>query len=415
MIKRRAFLWGSVAAVAGVGSTIAVRAQSSTFKIGVAAAMSGDAAGYGKPYLDAVRVAADEFNKEGGIGGRRIEVIYYDDRGIPDLALQAVKKLVLDDKVHALLPGGTSGAIFTSMPVGKDARTPMWSYGLAKQITTQGEGMIYRATPPDMVTIPALARFAHKRGYRRVGIIHVDHFYGEFVRDTFKHAFEAAGDGAKIVAAVSQPDGSRDVSSQLLSVARARPDCMYMGTNGSAFAPTLRQIRQFLPRNTPVLTDTELSYPNFRDELKDLANGAFYYNSKMADVNPDPLNQRWISILRERLGTYQEIMGRAPVGMAVLKEAVEKAGAVDGIAVMKQVHRMKNFPTMGGPFTYDPRDGEGIKSGIICEVVPGNDPSKDRIAESYDTVEPLYQERVNYTRFFGEGYREELYAYHGVS
>ncbi|MGD9805865.1 MAG: hypothetical protein AB7E81_03595 [Hyphomicrobiaceae bacterium] len=50
---------------------------------------------------------------------------------------------------------------------------------------------------------------------------------------------------------------------------------MYMATNGSAFAPTLRQIRQFLPKDLPVLTETELSYPNFRNELKELATGAF--------------------------------------------------------------------------------------------------------------------------------------------
>lgn len=73
----------------------------------------------------------------------------------------------------------------------------------------------------------------------------------------------------------SQPDGSRDVSSQLLTIKRANIDCMYMATNGSAFAPTLRQIRQFLPKDLPVLTETELSYPNFRNELKELATGAF--------------------------------------------------------------------------------------------------------------------------------------------
>jgi ABC-type branched-subunit amino acid transport system substrate-binding protein len=266
-----------------------------------------------------------------------------------------------------------------------------------------------------MVTIPALARFAHKKGYRRVGITHVDHFYGEFVRDTFKAAFEAAGDGAKVVATVAQPEGERDVSSQLLTVAQAKPDCMYMGTNGAAFAPTFRQIRQFLPPNTPILTDTELSYPNFRAELKELANGGFYYNSKLSDVNPDPLNQKWINILRSRLGIYQEIMGRGPVGMAVLKVAVEKAGSIDGIAVLKQIHRMKNFATAAGPFTFDPRDGETIKSGVICEVVPGNDPAKDRIVESYATTDALYKERVDFKRFFGAGYREELYALHGVN
>jgi len=414
-MKRRTVLLGGIAAATGLAIGVPARAQGSTYKIGASAALSGDAAAYSKPYNDATLVAAEEFNKEGGIGGRRIEIVYYDDRGIPDVGLQAVKKLVLDDKVNALLPGSTSGVTFTAVKVGKEAKIPMWSYALAKQFITDGEGMIFRSTPPDMVTITALAKFAHKKGYRRVGIIHVDHFYGEFVRDTFKMAFEATGDGAKVVAAVSQPVGARDVSSQLLSVAGARPDCMYMGTNGAAFAPTFRQIRQFLPRNIPVLTDTELGYPSFRNELKDLANGGFYYNSKMSEVNPDPLNQRWIRILRGRLGVYQEIMGRAPVGMAVLREAVKRAGTIDGIAVMKQVHRMKNFPTMGGPFTYDPRDGEGLKTCLICEVMPGNDPSKDRVLESYATTEAIYQERIDYTRYFGAGYKEELYAFHGVT
>jgi branched-chain amino acid transport system substrate-binding protein len=377
--------------------------------------MSGDAAAYGKPFLDAILAGAEELNNAGGILGKPIKVLFYDDRGVPDLALQAVKKLVLDDKVHALHPGSTSGCIFTSMPVGKDNKMPMWSYGLAKQIATKGEGMIYRSTPPDQVTIPALARFAHKKGWRRVGIIHVDHYYGEFVRDIFEKSFEAEGSGAKIVAKVSQSEGARDVSSQLLTIARANPDCVYMGTNGSAFAPTLRQIRQFLPKNMPVLTDTEMSYPNFRDELKSLADGAYYYNSRMSETNPDPLNQKWIGILKKKLGTYQEIMGRGPVGLVVLKEALERAKTIEGIAVMREVHRLKDFPTMAGPFTYDPRDGECIKSGVIVEVTPGGDPTKDKVVETYQTTDAVYDERVDYTRFFGAGYREELYKFHDVS
>lgn len=414
MIDRRMFLGGGVVTLTSAMLTPAA-AQSATFKIGVSAAMSGDAAGYGKPYLDAILVAAEELNKAGGIAGRQIQVVYYDDRGVPDLALQAVKKLVLDDKVHALHPGSTSGCIFTSMPVGKDAKVPMWSYGLAKNIATQSEGMIFRSTPPDQVTIPALARFAHRKGWRKVGIIHVDHYYGEFVRDTFVETFEALGGGAKVAVKVSQPDGSRDVSSQLLTIKRANIDCMYMATNGSAFAPTLRQIRQFLPKDMPVLTDTELSYPNFRNELKELANGAYYYNSRMAETNPDPLNQKWIGILKSKLGTYQEIMGRGPVGLVVLKEAIEKAQSLDGVEIMKQVHRLKRFPTMAGNFTYDPRDGECIKAGVIVEAIPGGDPTKDNVIESYEATDPIYKERVDYTRFFGPNYKQELYAFHGVA
>ena len=113
-------------------------------KFGVASGLSGDAAAYGKPFADSVKAMADVFNEQGGILGRRVEVITYDDRGIPDQSLQASKKLVQSDKVDILEPGGTSGGIFTGMQVGKDNKVAMWGYGLSEQWLIEGEGMIFR-------------------------------------------------------------------------------------------------------------------------------------------------------------------------------------------------------------------------------------------------------------------------------
>ena len=61
-------------------------------RFGVSTAVSGDAAAYGKPFLDAIQFTAEEFNKSGGIMGRPVQVIYYDDRGVPDQGLQVAKK-----------------------------------------------------------------------------------------------------------------------------------------------------------------------------------------------------------------------------------------------------------------------------------------------------------------------------------
>ena len=127
-------------------------------KFGVSTAISGDAAAYGKPFLDAILMMADIFNEEGGVLGRPVKVVYYDDRGVPDQALQVCKKLVYGDKVDVLQPGSTSGCIMTGMPVGKEGKVAMWGYGLAKDWLLQSEGTIWRCAVPDEVNLAALAR-----------------------------------------------------------------------------------------------------------------------------------------------------------------------------------------------------------------------------------------------------------------
>jgi len=398
-------------------SVVGNAAAQEPIRLGVATAVSGDAAAYGKPLLDAIQYMAEDFNKSGGIMGRQLQVIYYDDRGVPDQGLQVAKKLVFDDKVHVLQPGSTSGVILTAMPVGKDGKVAMWGYGLAKQWLIEGEGAIFRAGVPEQVSVTSLAAFAHsQRKLRRVGILHIDSFPGESTRDLFKGAFEGRGDGAKIAAIASTPEGTRDFSSQLLTLSRAKLDGLVIAVYGSGFAPAFRQARQFLGKDVVLMeTASQMSDPKTRAELQDLAGGAYYASSPMTPVNPDPMTQRMVNNLKQRLGIYQEFMGRAVVGMMVMKEAIERAKSTDSIAIMKEVHKMRDFPTPAGPFTFDPRDGEGLKTGIVVEGNASADPTKDKVVFTVRTSEPIYKERVDYTRFFGAGYREQLYKLHKVN
>lgn len=386
-------------------------------RIGVATAVSGDAAAYGKPLLDAIQYTAEEFNKSGGIMGRKVQVIYYDDRGVPDQGLQVAKKLVFDDKVHVLQPGSTSGVILTAMPVGKDGKVAMWGYGLAKQWLVEGEGAIFRAGVPEQVSVTSLAAFAHsQRKLRRVGILHIDSFPGESTRDLFKSAFESGGDGAKIVSIASTPEGTRDFSSQLLTLSRAKLDGLVIAVYGSGFAPAFRQARQFLGKDVVLMeTASQMSDPTTRAEIQELALGAYYASSPMTPLNPDPMTRRMVTDLTKRFGIYKEFMGRAVVGMVVTKEAIERAKSTDSIAIMKEVHKMRDFPTPAGPFTFDPRDGEGLKTGVVVEASGGADPSKDKVVFTTRTNDPIYKERIDYTKFFGAGYREQLYKLHKVN
>ena len=387
--------------------------ESGPIKFGVSTALSGDAAAYGKPFLDAIKAMADLFNEQGGVLGRRIEVIAYDDRGIPDQALQAAKKLVQSDRVHTLQPGSTSGAIFTAMPVGKEGKVAMWGYGLAEKWLVEGEGAIFRSAPPDQVLIPALAKFAYEnKKLRNVGILHIDTFYGENAKEIFSDEFKKLG--GSIPAVTTYPDGSRDVSSQLLTLARAKIDGVFLNLQGGAITPALRQVKSFLPPNVTLLHSNDVYSQAIRTEAGDLVNGLYYFVSPMIQQNPDPEVQKWLAEMKKRVGYIHEIHARAIVGMLVMKEAIARAGTTEQLAVMKQVHRMKNFPTPLGPFTYDPRDGEGLKSAVVLLAKGGADLSKDEVVFRATTDRELYKQRVNYKRFFGEGYEKELYAFHGV-
>ena len=387
-----------------------------SIRFGVSTAVSGDAASYGKPFLDAIQYVADEMNKTGGIMGRKVQVIYYDDRGVPDQGLQAAKKLVFDDKVHVLQPGSTSGVILTAMPVGKDGKVAMWGYGLAKQWLVESEGAIFRSAPPDQVMVSGLATFARdQRKLRKVGILHIDNFYGESTRDLFKTAYESGGDKPKIAAVASAAEGTRDFSSQLLTLSRAKLDGLVIIVTGSNFGPAFRQARQFLGKDVTLMADTQMADPKTRAEIQELAIGAYYSSSPMTPLNPDPVAQRWVDALRKRFGIYQEIMGRAVVGMTVMKEAIERAKSTDSVAIMKAVHTIRDFPTPAGMFTFDPRDGEALKTGVVIEASGGADPTKDKVVYSTRTNDPIYKERIDYKRIFGAAYRDEIYKFHKVN
>jgi branched-chain amino acid transport system substrate-binding protein len=325
-------------------------------KFGVSTAISGDAAAYGKPFLDAILMMADIFNEEGGILGRPVKVVYYDDRGVPDQALQVCKKLVYGDKVEVLQPGSTSGCIMTGMPVGKAGKVAMWGYGLAKDWLLQSEGTIWRCAVPDEVNLAALARYAiEKLGVKTCGILHLDTFYGETAKNVFKQWFEELG--GRITKVTSYTEGDRDFSSQFMMLSAGKPGAVFIVAQAGAYAPALRQVRQFMPKDVEVLGEIGLYNPYLRKETGELVNGIYYYSHPAVDVNPDPLVRKWLGECRKRVGSYNEIMARAIVGMSVMREAIKRAGTTNSIAVMKEVHKLKDFPTPMGPYTYDPRDG----------------------------------------------------------
>jgi branched-chain amino acid transport system substrate-binding protein len=395
----------------GAAPAMAAAPSGEPIKFGVSTAVSGDAAAWGKPFLDAIMMMANIINDEGGLLGRPVKVIYYDDKGSPDEALSVCKKLVHEDKVHVLQPGSTSGCIMTGMPIGMEAGIAQWGYGLAKEWLLESKGMIVRSAPPDEIMVAGIAAYATQElKAKTVSILHSDQFYGETAKNVFSKWFEFYG--GKVLKVTSYATGDRDFSSQILALKQSRPEAVFVSMQGPPVPPFLEQFYQFMGQdpNLNLLGEISWGYPEVRNQAGDLINRVNgYFAHTAVKSNPDPVVQEWIKKVKERLNTdYVEIMARGICGMQIMREAITRAGTLEGKTVMRQAHRLKNFPTIMGPFTYDPRDGEGLKTGIVLKATAGKDTTKDKVVHTNTVSTAIYDKKIDFEKYFGKGYYEEL-------
>ena len=110
-----AMVFGAFGAGPVVSSTSAVAAES--IKIGFSMALSGAYAGNGKAALLAVQMWAEDQNRKGGLLGRPVELVFYDDQSNPSLVPGIYTKLFDIDKVDFVISGYGTNIIAPAMPL----------------------------------------------------------------------------------------------------------------------------------------------------------------------------------------------------------------------------------------------------------------------------------------------------------
>src|SRR6201986_2077606 len=110
-MKRRTFLGGTIA-VGTLGLTSGVMAQQPPIKIGMSMALTGGLAGGGKASLLGIEIWKDDINAKGGLLGRKVELVVYDDKGSASETPAIYSKLLDVDKVDLLF------APYATVPTG---------------------------------------------------------------------------------------------------------------------------------------------------------------------------------------------------------------------------------------------------------------------------------------------------------
>lgn len=194
-------------------------------KIGLWTPLSGPLALIGTSARDGVRVWAREINGAGGIHGRKVNLIAYDDAASPQEAQAAVRRLIKQEQVFMLIAGSTSG---TTLPVRHFVtreKVPFVS-SISSNINLMQpfSRYIFRIYSNEVYQAGAITDWiALEAGVKRPAIIYNSNDYGVGGYQVFQERMEKKH-RIQVVAAERYNPGDQDFGAQLLRIKRANSD-----------------------------------------------------------------------------------------------------------------------------------------------------------------------------------------------
>ena len=204
-----------------------LQAQDS-IKVGIILPVTGDKAKFGEIEKKSFELALDELNAAGGVNGKKLEFVFEDDTGRPDVARSAAEKLITKDKVVMLGGGYGSSETFAIAGVAQQNQMPfLVNTGSDDKITTQGWNFIFRLNPPVSEYPKALESFlTDVVKPKTAAILYENTNFGSSGSKEFQQICERLG--IKVVVLEGYEHGGVDFKPLLIKVKQFKPDLVYM-------------------------------------------------------------------------------------------------------------------------------------------------------------------------------------------
>lgn len=292
-------------------------------KIGVAEALTGNAAQYGVPIRKGFELALGEINGSGGINGKKIELVIEDEQGKKEEAINVFKKLIFQDKVLMLFGPTLSNSAQASDPVAQGAKVVVFgTSNTADGITSIGN-YVFRNSVTEADILPVTLKVAaQKTGLKKVAVLYGnDDIFTKSGYDNFKKAL----DTLKIPVTTTETfaKGDVDFKPQLTKIKSSNPDAIVMSALVAEGAPAMVQARQ-LGITLPFIGGNGMNSPKVFDLAKDNSDN-LWVGSPWSSENPVVENKRFIGAFQKAHGALpDQFAAQAYDAMYIVAQALKK-------------------------------------------------------------------------------------------
>jgi branched-chain amino acid transport system substrate-binding protein len=298
-----------------------------TIKIGSFGALTGPGYLYGKLPMNGIEVVFDQVNAAGGINGRKLELVREDDRCDPAAAIGAVKKLIFEDKVFAIIGGGCSNATFAAREALDEAKIPVVIMASVHDgITTPVSPNIFSVALTSTIESQAQLEFAIAQGAKRIAVVSMRDAWGRARYTPLMEAFQKKG--IKPVLDEEMAPDANDATAQVLRLKAANADAVLIVLYPKPAAIFMRDAQK-LGFKPLAVGQTGIADPAaFEEQVGSPGATASFRTISMVRHTPeDPAVDKWRKAIEtkfpgDRLSVYNLFgIGSAQVMVEALKHA----------------------------------------------------------------------------------------------
>ncbi len=335
-------------------------------RIGEFGSMTGTEATFGVSTHRGIEMVVDKVNAEGGINGKRLSLISYDDQGKPEEAVTAVTKLITQDKVHVLLGEVASSRSLAAAPIAQRYQIPMISPSSTNPKVTEIGDYIFRVCFIDPFQGTVIAKFATEDLKAKTAAILIDQKsdYSVGLAEFFKKTFTRLG--GKIVVEQTYVGGDVDFKGQLTSIKAKNPDVVMVPGYYTEVGLILKQAKG-LGLKATFLGGDGWDSPKLTEIGGEALNGSYFSNHYSAE-DEDPRVQAFISAYKAR---YNEVPdGLAALGYdaaLVLVDALKRTKSLAGTDLRDAIAATKDFPGVTGVITID-QNHNASKAAVMIKI-----------------------------------------------
>jgi branched-chain amino acid transport system substrate-binding protein len=364
-MKRRLLL-GAAVTIAGLALVPGANAQQPPIKIGMSMAQTGGLAGGGKASLLGTEIWRDDINARGGLLGRKVELVVYDDKSSAAETPAIYSKLIDVDKVDLLFSPYATVPTAPIMPLVKQRGMVLignFSFQINSKIS---HDMWFNVAPwgPADSWAAAFLDIGQKAGGKTVALLTADQEFAQNLATTAREV--ATKRNMPIVFDQAYPPNTVEFSGIIRALKAAKPDIVYVASYPPDSAGILRAINEIgIGDNVKLFGGgmVGLQFGPVMENLGSLVNGVVNFNTWLPEPSMyydgtktffETYSKRAVEAKVDPLGYYL-----APFGYAqgqLIEAAVKAVGSLDQKAIAKYLHD-NEVKTIVGPISFA-ADGE---------------------------------------------------------
>ncbi|PSO21990.1 ABC transporter substrate-binding protein [Bradyrhizobium sp. MOS003] len=376
----------------GLAATSAVLATSSAafaadpIRIGVIAEAQAIA---GASIPQAAQLAADEINASGGVDGRKIEIVSYDNHSSSADSVRAFQRAVNEDKVNAVIASYISEVVLALEPWASRLKTPFVTPGAASNEISKSVHADYaknKYTFHGYLTSAALALsvcdaakdlLVEKMHMKSAVIMSEDAAWTKPLDVGYEECLPKIG--LKVLDHIRFSPDTTDFTPIFNKIEGSKPDVIITGISHVGVQPTVQWKNQQVP--IPMFgISSQATNETFGKDTNQAAEGVLYQGVSGPGVAVTPKSVPFAENFKKKFGNYPSYAGYTAYDeVYYIADAVKRAGSTDADKLVDALEKTDWEGTIGrvqfygkdDPFTHSIKYGKGLITGLMLQWQDG--------------------------------------------